>query len=261
MSEPYWALAAGCVPDVLPWEIPNIARSAGFQSCGMWVDPDTTWDDQALSKTRAALDETGIQLIDVEALWLAASSKASDNHKIAIDAGLALGARNLLVVSVHEDYELSVAQFQDLCRHAGEDIRVNLEFGEFTQIKSLPAAQQFIADVNHPSAGILIDLMHLNRAGDKLPELSDDTYSYVQACDFYQSSKSMSGPQYIEAAVDFRCPLGEGEASKKDIEAVCLANKDVSLEIRSKKLRDEYSDPVQRAKQIYARCQRITQTS
>ena len=103
--------------------------------------------------------------------------------------------------------------------------------------------------------------MHLNRAGDKLPELSDDTYSYVQACDFYQSSKSMSGPQYIEAAVDFRCPLGEGEASKKDIEAVCLANKDVSLEIRSKKLRDEYSDPVQRAKQIYARCQRITQTS
>ena len=30
MTEPLWALAAGCVPDVMPWEIPLIAKKGGF---------------------------------------------------------------------------------------------------------------------------------------------------------------------------------------------------------------------------------------
>ena len=37
-----WAMAAGCVPDALPWDIPKIAHSAGFLSSGMWVDNNTT---------------------------------------------------------------------------------------------------------------------------------------------------------------------------------------------------------------------------
>lgn len=256
VAEPYWALAAGCVPDALPWDIPRIACEAGFETCGMWVDPATTWDGDALANTRAALAETGIRLVDVEALWLGDGERATDAQKLILDAGLKLGARNVLVVSRHDDYEASVSQFRELCELAGSDIRINLEFGEFTPIKSLPAARAFVAAVDHPAASILIDLMHLNRAGDALPSLDTEEFAYVQACDFLQSSAAMTGADYIEAAVDGRCPLGEGEARRADIEAVCRSGLDVSLEIRSKALRDAFPDPVERAVQIRQRCQR-----
>lgn len=256
MSDPYWALAAGCVPDALPWDIPRIAKAAGFTSCGMWIDPNTTWDDKALTKTKSALQETGIRLIDVEALWLAGSPKATDSHKVAIEAGLELGAKNVLVVSVHDDYDASVKQFHALCELGGEDIRINLEFGEFTQIRSLGTAHDFINAVDHKASGILVDLMHLNRAGEDLPDLDDEMYSYVQACDFWQSSKAMTGDAYIEAAVDLRCNLGEGEANLIDLQTVCRSDTDVSLEIRSRALREKFPDPEVRAKQIYNACLR-----
>ena len=51
-------MAAGCVPDALPWEIPLIANQAGFQSSGMWLDTNTTWNKNALSKTKESLEKT-----------------------------------------------------------------------------------------------------------------------------------------------------------------------------------------------------------
>ena len=78
-------MAAGCIPDALPWDIPLIAHQAGFQSSGMWVDPNTTWDKNALNKTRDSLKKTEIQLIDIEVTWLEHDDILSDNHKLIID--------------------------------------------------------------------------------------------------------------------------------------------------------------------------------
>ena len=100
-----------------------------------------------------------------------------------------LSAKNILVVNRHEDYEKSQNQFYKMCEYAGGDIRICLEFGEFTNIKSLKHAQKFINSINHSSSGILIDLMHINRSNEELPELSNSIYPYVQGCDFWQSSK------------------------------------------------------------------------
>jgi len=249
-----WALAAGCVPDAMPWDIPRIARKAGFLSSGMWVDPATTWGSDALSKTHLSLAETGISLVDVEVIWLEGDDQASDNHKLIVDVGLELGARNVLVVSRHEDLAASVDQFRNICERAGDGIRICLEFGEFTSIKNLDAARSFVESVDHPTAGILIDLMHINRAGNPLPDLETSLFPYVQACDFFQESREMTGMDYIKAAVDDRCCLGEGEADQKDLEQICQSGKDVSLEIRSKDLRDKFPDPFVRGKEIFSRC-------
>ena len=251
-----WALAAGCVPDADPWDIPRIARAAGFKSCGMWVEPAATWDAAAPGRVEAALEDTGIELIDVEALWLRGGEEPTDDQLCLIDAGLQLGARNALVVCVTPDRDAAIGQFRRLCERAGSELRVNLEFGEFTEIRSLKAALDFVAAVDHPAAGVLVDLMHLNRSGEPLPDLTQPVYSYVQACDFYQSSAALSGADYIEAAVDARAPLGEGEAAPGSIATVCAAPIDVSLEIRSKALRDAYPNPYARAAQIFNRCRR-----
>ncbi len=93
-------MAAGCVPDALPWDIPLIAHQAGFQSSGMWLDTSTTWDNNALSKTKESLEKTEIQLIDIEVTWLETDNILSDNHKLIIDVGLELSAKNILVVKL-----------------------------------------------------------------------------------------------------------------------------------------------------------------
>ena len=157
-SAPLWAMAAGCVPDAAPWDIPRIAHAAGFASCGMWVDPATTWDTGALAKVKAALTETGLELVDVEALWLREGGRATDAQKLLVEVALELEARNVLVVSLAAQQEEGVSQFRELCELAGPDLRINLEFGEFTTVRSLDAARAFIRDVDHPAAGILIDL-------------------------------------------------------------------------------------------------------
>ena len=137
MTLPLWALAAGCVPDAMPWEIPLIAKKAGFLSSGMWVDTATTWNKSALKKTKHSLKETGIKLIDAEVTWLENDDQLSDKHKLIIDVGIELSAKNILVVNRHEDYEKSLNQFYKLCEYAGSNIKICLEFGEFTIIKSL----------------------------------------------------------------------------------------------------------------------------
>ena len=256
MTEPLWALAAGCVPDAMPWDIPRIAQRAGFLSSGMWVDPETTWTGDALARTRTALNETGIQLVDAEVIWLGDERTATDNQKLFVDVALELGARNVLCVSRHQDRSAAIAQFRSLCEQAGTELRVVLEIGEFTSVRSLAAAREFVAEADHPAAGILLDLMHINRSGDELPDLADRLFPYVQACDFQQASAEMSGMEYIEAAVDGRSCLGEGEVSREWLARVCAADIDVSLEIRSKPLRDEFPDPFERGEQIFRRCQR-----
>ena len=154
-------MAAGCIPDALPWDIPLIAHRAGFQSSGMWVDPNTTWDKNALNKTRDSLKKTEIQLIDVEVTWLENDDTLNDNHKLIIDVGLELSAKNILVVNRHNDYDKALNQFYKMCEYADNNIRICLEFGEFTTVKSLSKAIDFVNTINHPVAGILIDLMHI----------------------------------------------------------------------------------------------------
>jgi len=254
MTSPLWALAAGCVPDAMPWEIPLIAKKAGFLSSGMWVDSTTTWNKSALKKTKDSLKETSIKLIDAEVTWLEDDDQLNDKHKLIIDVGIELSAKNILVVNRHEDYEKSLNQFYKLCEYAGSNIKICLEFGEFTKIKSLKHALKFVETINHPTAGILIDLMHLNRSNEEVPDLNNPIFPYVQGCDFWQSSKKLTGDDYILAAIDDRCCLGKGEANKDHITKVCKSNLDISLEIRSKDLRDRFPNPYKRAEYIFNNC-------
>ena len=96
--------------------------------------------------------------------------------------------------------------------------------------------------------------MHINRSMEDIPDLNNPIFSYIQGCDFYQSSKKLTGDNYITAAIDDRCCLSHGEAKKEEIIKMCKSNLDVSLEIRSKDLRDKFPDPYERASYIFKNC-------
>ena len=157
-----------CIRD-RPWDIPLIAHKAGFQSSGMWVDENTSWDKKALYKTKESLEKTELQLIDVEVTWLENDERLNDSHKLIIDVGLELSAKNILVVNRHNDYDKALNQFYKMCEYANKNIKVCLEFGEFTNVKSLSKSIYFVNTINHPVAGILIDLMPVSYTHLTLP--------------------------------------------------------------------------------------------
>ena len=70
---------------------------------------------------------------------------------------------------------------------AQNQLRVCIEFGS-SLAQSFGVMKKFVEDVNHPSAGILIDLMHLNRILKTGYPNSKVRFFHTSACDFWQSS-------------------------------------------------------------------------
>lgn len=261
---PLWALASGCIPEVRPQDMPAIVGEAGFNSCGLWIDPDTSWNSSALRQTRQAIANSGISVLDVEVVWIADGVKPTDKHLSIIEAGAELDARNVLIITRHKDEQAAVDIFSMLseaCAKAG--LNAALEFGEFSQVKTLPHALDFISKVNQPSAKILIDTMHLHRSLSESPtdamELikkhASEMFPYVQLCDVPDEIASLRGDAYLRAALDDRSCLGEGDLDIGSVQSALPPGIDVSLEIRSKAMRDYFPDPLERAKTIYKRCQ------
>ena len=121
------SFASGIAPDAGPVETIMAAAAGGFDATGLWVEPDQ-WTSATIAAARAALADAGLELLDVEVIWI----KPGDNlnaHKACIDIGEKLGAKNVLCVSSDPDMGATAACLSALCEHAeGSAMRVALEF-------------------------------------------------------------------------------------------------------------------------------------
>jgi sugar phosphate isomerase/epimerase len=77
--------------------------------------------------------------------------------------------------------------FAALC-DAGREygLDMNLEFMPWTGVKSLRQAQSFLARVRRPNARVLIDAIHLDRAGETAADVARvprELMAYAQICD------------------------------------------------------------------------------
>ena len=78
--------------------------------------------------------------------------------KLLIDAGKALGARNLLCVSSEPDITDTKKRFEAICRRAEDtDMRVVIEFLMITEVRSLQQALEIVTDVAHPAGANPLD--------------------------------------------------------------------------------------------------------
>src|SRR5260370_14173276 len=87
-------------------------------------------------------------------------------HKRWIDIGVELGAKNVLCVSSDPDLSATAARLAELCVHAeGGGIRVALEFGVFTEVKTIGMARAVPDAVQHPLRPQLIRSIPVSRSG------------------------------------------------------------------------------------------------
>ena len=246
------SLAAGTLPEYQPEQVARAAGEAGFSHCGFTIEPDK-WNAAALSATKAAIAAHRLSVLDVEVVWIPEGGELTDDHRLIIDAGLELGASNVLVVSSEPDHDRTAEALHKLCTWAAPgNMRVALEFLMITAVQSMDSALDIIRKADHPSAALLIDTIHFQRAGhrpEQLEELEASLLPYTQICDGNRDCDT-GFEAFLEDAVDLRSCPGEGalpvaEAIRALPQAIPL-----SLEIRSKINRDRFPGATDRAKAV-----------
>lgn len=247
------SLASGVLPEFGPVETVEAARHGGFDAVGLWVEPEN-WTDATTRAVRDALAASALPLLDVEVIWLKPGS-AMDDHRKVIDIGAELGAANVLCVSSDPDHAATAARLADLCRHAeGSGMRVALEFGIFTEVKTLAQALAILDDVAHPQRALLIDPIHVDRSGATpadIARIDPALLPYAQFCDARAERPDPADfDAIITDAIDLREQCGAGSLPLSALHAVLPAHIPLSIELRSRALRERYDDPGQRAKAV-----------
>jgi len=244
------SLAAGVLPEFSPPETVNAAIAAGFDATGVWVDP-ATWTATTTRETRARLADGGIRVLDVEVIWIRPGPDNPDHFRI-LDIGAELGAANALVVSSEPNGAAAARKLARIVEHGrAVGVRASLEFGLFTEVKSLGEALRLLDDCGAADAGLLIDPLHLRRTGGgpaDVAKVSASRFAYAQFCDAPDRGPGASDiPGIIEEALDLRLMPGEGALPLSALLDSLPDDLPLSVELRSKALRDGYPNAAERA--------------
>ena len=247
------SLASGVLPEFGPLDIVRAAAGAGFDAVGLWVEP-AEWTAETTRAVRAALAEAALPVLDVEVAWLRPEA-SPDDHRRIIDIGAELGARHLLCVSSDPDPDATAAWLAALCRHAeGSGIRISLEFGVFTAVKDLTMALAVLERVDHPLKALLIDPIHVDRSGSTvagIAALDPGLLPYAQFCDAPARRPDPGDfDAVIEDAIDLREQCGEGALPLAELYRALPAGIPLSIELRSRALRERFPDPLDRARSV-----------
>lgn len=247
------AMAAGIMPEATPVELVRCAAGAGFDFGGMWIETDQ-WTDATTREVRRVLDDTGLALLDIEVVWLR-PGPADAAHLRIVEVGAELGARNVLCVSSDPDMGATRDKLAVLAERGGAlGIRVNLEFGLFTEVKTIGAASAIVRAVDHSAMGLLVDALHWQRSGGTLEEIAalpPAWLGYAQLCDAPLVGADPGDPAAIIAeAIDGRVALGAGGLPLAEILARLPEGLPIGIEERSKALRDGWPDLAARARRL-----------
>lgn len=243
------SLAAGVLPEYAPEAVAQAADQAGYEFVGFTIEPET-WSAARTLTLRSQLSGSGVQVLDVEVIWIPEGGILGDSHRLIVDVGAELGAQNILVVSREPDQGRNAAALHQLCEWAEPaGMRVALEFLKIAQVSCFSTAYAIVRECDHRAAAILIDPLHLQRAGEGFEALAaadPHLFPYAQFCDGNLNCEP-SFEAYLEDALDLRSAAGNGELPLSEILSCLPKNCPLSLEVRSKKLRDEHPDPTDRA--------------
>ncbi|MFT3876692.1 MAG: sugar phosphate isomerase/epimerase [Propioniciclava sp.] len=216
------------VGDLEPSAQVYVAKEAGYDyvglrpiAMGLPSEPhlDIAHDSRLLADCRTALDETGIEVWDIE-LARVLDEIDYDTYAPALEVGAALGAR-VLLTSVWTDDPLKqvrgLKRVTDLASQFG--LTVVAEFVPLSKVKSLDAMSALVREVDAGNLGILIDVYHWQRSGaplDAVAALPREWLPMIHLCDC--PAESPGDLEAIRYEVrERRLYVGEGDAAITDL--------------------------------------------
>lgn len=248
------SLASGTLPEFGPVQVTEAAAAGGFNGCGIWFDAQS-WTDVTTREVARAFADTGLRPLEIEVIDIKPGA-ADPEHQRLLESGAEIGATEAIVVSSDPDLKAVKVRFAALCE-IGARVGINLclEFLPIYQVNTLPKALEVLRDVDHPRGKLLIDPLHVARAGATVAQIADispDLLSFAQFCD--AAANPPGEPTFevlLEEAIDGRSTPGAGGLPLRELLAVLPENLPLSLELRSRPLRERFPDPVDRARHVY----------
>lgn len=220
MSREY-SLSFLTVADVSPVEAVKIAAKCGYATVGLRllpaapneVDYPILNDSKLIKETRAALDDTGVRIADVEIVRIT-SDFEPNKYLQFLSTAEQLGARHILVAGNDPEQSRQIYHFAQFCELSKQfGLSCDLEFMPWTNVKNLAQAEYIVNQSEQENAAILIDALHFDRSDSTLEQikaLNPKQLNYVQLCDgFAEYDPSDEG--LIKIARSNRLVPGQGE--------------------------------------------------
>ena len=247
------SMAAGIMPEATPAQLVEAAVAGGFDFGGMWVERET-WTAATTRAMKAQLKDAGLALLDVEVAWIMPGPPDPWLTEL-VDIAAELCAPNLLCVSSDPDPAATTAKLQAMVdRAAGTGVRVSLEFGLFTQVKSIAAAADIVGQLDGDAKGLLCDTLHWSRSGgtaDAIRALPREWLGYAQLCDAPAAGPDLSDMQaIIDDAINRRIAMGQGGLPIAAMVDALPAGLPVAIEERSATLRNAFPNLNERSREV-----------
>ena len=164
--------------------------AAGFTGIGFTIDDlDAGKTDHGLPQVKQICDDLGLVHLEVELLehwWTTDDRRRESDRKRAtlLAAASALGARQIKIGPDVETVDGRVPPLADVGHRAAElhqlaaqaaevGTRVALEPLPFSNIADFRSAAGLVAAADHPAAGLVVDIWHLERGPSTLAELAE----------------------------------------------------------------------------------------
>jgi sugar phosphate isomerase/epimerase len=247
------SLAAGIMPEATPSQLIECAAGSDFDFGGMWIEKDS-WTPATTRAIRQQARDAGVELLDCEVAWIMPGPSDPWLTEL-VHIAAELGARNLLCVSSDPDMAATAAKFQTLVdAAAGTGVRVNLEFGIFTEVKTIHMARAVLEGVEGEPKALLVDTLHWARSGGTSADLAAiprEWLSYCQPCDAPADPPDLTNfDAIIDDAINRRMPLGHGGLALGAMVDALPDDLPMAIEERSAALRDAFPDLAERAAQV-----------
>jgi len=190
-----FSLAQLTLLNASPVELATIASETGYDYFSMRQiymglpeepDYDLSKNKKLLKETKHVMDETGIRLLDIE-LARIVDDVDPVKYEPAFLTASELGGKHIISSIWTDNRDLYMARFAKLCDLAAQyGLSVELEYVPIAAVRNLAAAVEVLIEVNRENAGILVDIHHFHRAGDKpeaLAALPRNWFHMVHLCD------------------------------------------------------------------------------
>jgi len=143
-------------------------------------------DAVMLREIKAAIDNTGVQVLDIE-LARIIEAPGPDSYLPALEMAAELGAKHVLSsVWMHDRHQV-IERFARLCDVAKPlGLTVNLEFVSSTEWNTLEGALDVVTSSGRDNVGIMIDTLHFHRGRipiEQLDRVPASWSNFVHVCD------------------------------------------------------------------------------
>lgn len=159
----------------------RVAAETGFAGFGIvYADLMVAKEQIGWERLGREIRDAGLRYTEVEFLsdwWTSGDARAASDEmrRNLLEAASILDARFIKVsgsMTENPPLDLLAESFSALCDDADTvDTRIALEPLPFSNFSTVPDSARFVREVGHPAGGLIVDVWHVFRAGNKPKDL------------------------------------------------------------------------------------------